>query len=259
MGLISVIADYNELIRDYLPLIISNILVLVFFLFFQSNKEKTNAAYKSHIAELEARSLRAQMNPHFIYNALNSVQSVMILKGERESNRYIGMLSKLLRFTLEMSTKETISLEEEIDYLDAYLGLQKMRLSNKMNYNIAIDLNQKLKEYKLPPMLLQPIVENSILHGISPLSKREGLVNVHVTEKDDYLKVTIKDNGIGIKASQKNQKNKDKLHKSHATQILRERIDIFNYLKSKQMKFSLTDLNEKGNTGTQAIIEIPKI
>lgn len=103
------------LIEDYFPLIISNLLVLLFFLFFQSNKQKTDTAYKSHIAELEARSHRAQMNPHFIYNALNSVQSVMILKGERESNRYIGMLSKLLRFTLEMSTKESITLEEEID------------------------------------------------------------------------------------------------------------------------------------------------
>lgn len=259
MVLISLFLDYYELVKDYFPLIISNILVLGFFLFFQSNKEKTNTAYKNHIAELEARSLRAQMNPHFIYNALNSVQSVMILKGERESNRYIGMLSKLLRFTLEMSTKESITLEEEIDYLDAYLGLQKMRLDTKMNYDIQINLDKKLKEYKLPPMLIQPIVENSILHGISPLKKREGLVNVTITESEEYLKVIIKDNGIGIKASQKNQKNKDKLHKSYATQILRERIDILNYLKNKQMKFVLNDLNQRGTTGTQAVLEIPII
>ena len=112
------------------------------------------------------------MNPHFIYNALNSVQSVMILKGERESNRYIGMLSKLLRFTLEMSTKESITLEEEIEYLDSYLGLQKMRLDSKMEYEIEVRLNQNLKEYTLPPMLIQPIVENSILHGI-PLKNSE--------------------------------------------------------------------------------------
>ncbi|MDA9587534.1 histidine kinase [Flavobacteriaceae bacterium] len=121
---------------------------------------------------MEARSLRAQMNPHFIYNALNSLQSVMILKGERESNRYIGMLSKLLRFTLEMSTTERITLEEEIDYLDSYLGLQKMRLDSKMEYKIELDLKQNIKEYSLPPMLIQPLVENSILHGISSLKDR---------------------------------------------------------------------------------------
>ncbi len=80
-----------------------------FFYFFQNSKAKANMIYKKHLAELESRSLRSNMNPHFIYNALNSVQSVMILKGERESNRYIGMLSNLIRFTLEMSSKEKIN------------------------------------------------------------------------------------------------------------------------------------------------------
>ena len=192
------------LIEDYFPLIISNILVLLFFLFFQSNKQKADTAYKSHIAELEARSLRAQMNPHFIYNALNSVQSVMILKGERESNRYIGMLSKLLRFTLEMSTKESITLEEEIDYLDSYLGLQKMRLDSKMEYDFKVQLNQNIKEYTFPPMLVQPIVENSILHGISSLKDRTGKVTVRFMEDKEFIKVTVEDNGIGIKASLQN-------------------------------------------------------
>ena len=117
--------DYG-LIEDYFPLIISNILVLLFFLFFQSNKQKADTAYKSHIAELEGSiTSGTDESPILFYNVLNSVQSLMILKGERESNRYIGMLSKLLRFTLEMSTKESITLEEEIDYLDSYLGLQK--------------------------------------------------------------------------------------------------------------------------------------
>ncbi len=104
----------------------------------------------------------------------------MILKGERESNRYIGMLSKLLRFTLEMSTKESITLEEEIDYLDSYLGLQKMRLDSTMEYDVEVQLNQNIKEYTLPPMLVQPIVENSILHGISSLKDRNGKVTVRL-------------------------------------------------------------------------------
>ena len=246
------------LIEDYFPLIISNLLVLLFFLFFQKSKQKANTAYKSHIAELEARSLRAQMNPHFIYNALNSVQSVMILKGERESNRYIGMLSKLLRFTLQMSNKESITLEEEIDYLDAYIGLQKMRLDSKMEYEIEVDLKKKLKAYTLPPMLIQPILENSILHGISPLKERVGKVTVHFEENDDFIKVTEEDNGIGIKASQQNKKNKKTLNKSYATQILRERIDIINYLKNKKMTFTLKDIKGSTTTGTHAVLEIPK-
>ncbi len=160
----------SSLFEDYFPLLISNLLVILFFLFFQNSKKKTDTVYQNHIARLEARSLRAQMNPHFIYNALNSLQSVMLLKGERETNRYIGMLSKLLRFTLEMSTKESITLREEIDYLEAYLGLQKMRLDSKMNYKIEMEEKFKMtaQDYLIPPMLIQPIIENAIIHGISP-------------------------------------------------------------------------------------------
>ena len=246
--------------EDYLPLVISNLLVIFFFLFFLKSKKKASSIYKDRIIELEARSLRAQMNPHFIFNALNSIQSVMILKGEIESNRYIGLLSKLLRFTLELSSKESISLKQEIDYIEAYLGLQKMRLNTKMDFIIHNQLKKKLKEYKLPPMLIQPIVENSILHGISPLKDREGQIEIFLNEKENYLNITVKDNGIGIKASQKlkRQNNKtDQLHKSYATQILKERIDVFNYLKNKKMKFKLYE--EKGTTiGTTAHLEIPK-
>ncbi len=250
----------SNLLEDYFPLIISNLLVILFFLFFQNNKKRAATFYQNHIARLEARSLRAQMNPHFIYNALNGLQSIMILKGELESNRYIGMLSKLLRFTLEMSTKESITLREEIDYLEAYLGLQKMRLDSKMNYSVDIDtdFNMTAKNYLIPPMLIQPILENAIIHGISPLKNKTGCVNLSINKSDDYLKVTIEDNGIGLKASKNLKKNKVKVHKSYATQILRERIDIFNYLKKKNITFTIkTNVLNNQVKGTVAQIEIP--
>ena len=135
-----------------------------------------------------------------------------------------------------MSTTERITLEEEIDYLDSYLGLQKMRLDSKMEYKIELDLKQNIKEYSLPPMLIQPLVENSILHGISSLKDRIGWVIVRFEEDEEYIKVTVKDNGIGIKASQKIKGKSKQLHKSFATQILRERINIINYLKNKNQK-----------------------
>ena len=162
----------NPLLKAYLPLFISNLLVVLFFLFFQNNKKKTNTVYQNQIARLEARSLRAQMNPHFIYNALNSLQSVMLLKGERETNRYIGTLSKLLRFTLERSSKESITFREEIEYLDAYLCFQQMRLGSKLNYKIDMENSFKssAQEYLIPPMLIQPLIENAIIHGIGPLT-----------------------------------------------------------------------------------------
>lgn len=147
-----------------IPLLIANLLVVSVFLFFQNNKKKTDLFYQQHIAKLEARALRARMNPHFIFNALNNLQSILILKGEREANHYIGLLSTLLRFTLEMSSKENILLSEEIDYLEAYLHLQKMRLEHKLNYRIEMETNLKMNTnaFSIPPMLIQPLVENAI-------------------------------------------------------------------------------------------------
>lgn len=250
----------NSILEDYFPLIISNLLVILFFLFFQNSKKKADVVYQNHIARLEARSLRAQMNPHFIFNALNSLQSIMILKGEHESNRYIGMLSKLLRFTLEMSTKESITLREEIDYLEAYLGLQKMRLDAKLKYTVQVasDFKTTAQNYFIPPMLIQPIIENAIIHGISPLKNKTGCVNLSIDKSEDYVKVRVEDNGIGLKASKNLKKNKEKVHKSYANQILKERIDIFNYLKKKDIKFTLKPkLLDNKITGTEAQIEIP--
>ena len=104
--------NFVELLYNYTPLIASNIIVIVFLIFFTRNKNKEIQLHNNEVAKLEAQALRIQMNPHFIYNALNNVQSVMILKGERESNRYIGMLSKLLRFTLEINTNEKSPLKK---------------------------------------------------------------------------------------------------------------------------------------------------
>jgi sensor histidine kinase YesM len=229
-------------------------------LFFQNSKEKANQAYKNHIAEIEARSLRSRMNPHFLYNAINSIQSIMILKGEIESNRYIGMLSKLLRFTLEISTKENINLEQEIEYINSYVGLQKMRLDPKFDYEIDVDLKKNLNNYIIPPMLIQPVIENAIIHGLSPLKENNGFLKVKIRENKDYLMVRIIDNGIGLKASQALKSKNKNMHKSYATQILRERIDIFNYLEDRDLKFRLFNLEEiDSSRGTTAYLEIPKI
>jgi len=249
-----------SLFEDYFPLIISNLLVVLFFIFFQNNKKKASTAYQNQIALLEGRSLRAQMNPHFIYNALNSLQSIMILKGERESNRYIGMLSKLLRFTLEMSTQESIALQTEIDYIEAYMGLQKMRLNSKMNFTITVDpqLKAASADYQIPPMLIQPLLENAIIHGISPLKTNDGCIQLEINKVKEYLSVRIEDNGIGIKASKNAKKESDSLHKSYANQIMRERITIFNFLNRKDIRFSIEQgLPSDPSKGTVALIEIP--
>ena len=251
--------SFLSTLHDFTPLIVSNILVIGFFIFFQNNTDKVKSQYQSHIAELEARSLKAQMDPHFIFNAINGIQSLLLLKGERETNRYIAMLSKILRFSLEQNTNEVITLEEEVDYLTAYIELQKMRLNKKLDYCFDFKLKNKKDNYLIPPMLIQPLVENAILHGIIPLEGK-GILLITITEKDNMLRVMVEDNGIGLKASRKLKEVYKKKHKSHATQILRERIDIYNYLKNQKMIFFIEDLNNpKISAGTRAVIIIPII
>lgn len=197
------------------------------------------------------------MNPHFIYNALNSVQSVMILKGERESNRYIGMLSKLLRFTLEINTYEKISLKEEIEYLEAYIGLQKMRMDPQFDFEIKTNLPLSLTKYDIPPMLIQPIVENAIIHGISPLTQRNGFISLRFEEKDNAIHVIVEDNGVGYEKSKKQKSKVKKIHKSMASKILKERIDIFNYLNENKTSFSIrSEIKENVEVGTVAQLKI---
>lgn len=250
--------NFGELFYNYIPLIVSNLIVIVFFIFFKKNKEKESQLHKDEVSKLEAQALRQQMNPHFIYNALNSVQSVMILKGERESNRYIGMLSKLLRFTLEINTYEKITLKEEIEYLEAYIGLQKMRMDPEIEFKITTNLTQQPTEYLIPPMLVQPVVENAIIHGLGPLKRRQGVLRLTFSDKNKCILIRVEDNGVGYETSRK-KKNKTKmLHKSMATKILKERIDIFNYLDKNKTSFSIYSRKMKNKEiGTIAHLQIP--
>ena len=123
------------------------------------------------MARLQTKALITQMNPHFIYNTLNGIQSTMLLKGEKEVNRYIGIFSSLLRKTFEMSTLQKVSLNEEIEYLKNYITLQEMRLNYPIKSTYKIDSALNLDTCEIPALMIQPLVENAILHGISPLKK----------------------------------------------------------------------------------------
>lgn len=143
------------------------------------------------------------MNPHFIFNVLNGLQSILILKSEEEVNRYMGHLSNLLRMTLDLSKKESINLGEEIGYLKSYIELQHIRLNNRLDYCIDISIDIETSNIYIPPLLIQPIVENAILHGIVP-SKNKGILVISVKKNQNGLRFVVEDNGIGLERS-KNQ------------------------------------------------------
>lgn len=210
------------------------------------------------ISNLEAHAYRAQMNPHFIFNALNGMQAAMLLRGEKEFNKYITSFSKLIRNTFEMSNLDRLSLNDELDYIENYIALQALRLEKAIHTTITIDDNIEPDVTYLPCMMLQPIVENAIVHG---LIKKEGenKIDIHFTKLPYFLKCRITDNGIGRKAAAKQSEKYKKTHKSFATQIMKQRIDIFNYYNKHELSFSIEDLyDDKGEpSGTAVSLMIP--
>lgn len=243
-----------------IPLFVSNFIVILLIFYFGTDRTRQRNAYKNKIAKLESSTLKAQMNPHFIFNTLNGIQSVMILKGEKKANEYISIFSKMLRKTLEISFLESMSLQEELDYINSFIVLQNIRRKNPITYHVDIASGLTTKECLIPPMLLQPIVENALIHGIEP-TKEDGCITISISEKENALKVVVKDNGVGRKKAQLNNKNSNKENRtSYGTKILRERIDILNFLHKEKTDFMLSNIVKNGKiNGTQATLILPKI
>lgn len=151
-----------------LPILISNFVILVLIIYFGRDRNKQEQAFKNQIARLESKSLRAQMNPHFIFNTLNGIQSVMLLKGEQVANEYVGVFSRMLRSTLEMSLLENSSLVEEISYIKSYIVLQNIRRQYPIKLELNIGESIDINEYVIAPMLLQPIVKTLFYTACPP-------------------------------------------------------------------------------------------
>ena len=165
-----------------------------------------NAKKSKKISQLLAiKSLRSQMNPHFIFNALNSVNQFIAKNDERAANKFLAEFSKLMRLVLDSSQEDFIPLAQEKDMLSLYLKLEHLRFRDKFDYELHIDENLDLEVIEIPPMLLQPYIENAIWHGLR-CKETEGMLYVDISEKDNNIWATISDNGIGedtIKNSQK--------------------------------------------------------
>lgn len=205
--------------------------------------------------ELEAKSSQAQMLPHFTFNTINCIQSVMLTKGEMEANKVIVAYSKLLRHTLDVFHSDLISLKDELHYINAYLSVEKLRAH--FTFFVNVDENIDPNKWLIPSMMFQPLVENAIKHGIIP-KKDEGILQVSFRIANEVLIGEVIDNGIGIEASQKLKKQTKESYNSRATKILEERIYLFNKVYAKKIHFEIQDLhNNSGETGTKSILRIP--
>lgn len=243
-------------------------LVLVFLIVYyffnrqkirQSEKRQRDLLeYKNKLIKLEQQSLNASMNRHFIFNALNSIQFYINKEDKLAANKYLSSFAKLIRKNLDSSSQEDslISLNEEIERLELYLSLEKMRFKDQFNYAITIGKGINLEETKVPGMFLQPFVENSIWHGILP-TKSEGLIELIIEKiNKDGLKFTIQDNGIGIDVSKANKKNELVSHNSKGVLITNSRIALLEKITGKSITITGPYQIEEGGEVKGTRVEI---
>jgi ligand-binding sensor domain-containing protein len=220
--------------------------------------EAKKTEIKKLIAESQLLALQSQMNPHFLFNAINSIQN-FILKNEKEdAYDYLSKFSRLVRKTLDHSKQKTILLHEEIETINLYVTIEQLRFKNSFDYELSVDPQLDLEEYYLPTMILQPYVENAIWHGLMNLEERQARLLIGITKKDQALKIIIQDNGIGRQKA--NQLKLNKTHQSLATSINQKRVDLLNETKEyKGIEVKIKDLydNDSIPIGTKVIIYIP--
>ena len=195
---------------------------------------------------LALKSMRSQMNPHFIFNALNSVNSFIAVNDERNANRYLSEFSVLMRSVLENSDEDFIPLSKEIELLELYSKLEHNRFKEKFEYSISVDENINLEQFSIPPMLLQPYIENAIWHGLR-YKKEKGFLAISIAkENEETVKIIIKDNGIGRKKSQEIKTNNQLKQKSKGMSTIKNRIAILNDMYKERIAVKVADAKENG-------------
>jgi len=228
------------------------LLLLSLFWMLRSNKQRRLANNL-----LALKSLRTQMNPHFIFNALNSVNSFIAQNDERTANRYLTDFSTLMRSVLENSEEDFISLEKEVELLDLYLKLEHSRFKDKFDYEFKVDDAIEQSLFEIPPMLLQPYVENAVWHGLR-YKKEKGFLKVQLLKKDsETIQIEISDNGIGRKNSRALKTDYQKKKKSKGMQNIKQRIEILNKMYKDKVDVFIEDMYDD-TTGTKVVLTLKK-
>lgn len=254
--------DAKEAVRNRVIIIISAILVsiaslLIWFrikqlrlkyktILEQKEAEKLKAKYEKQLLELEAKALRAQMNPHFIFNCMNSIKSLVQKKEDDKAVTYLTTFSKLIRTIFQNSDKREITLYDELETCKLYTQLESMRFGNKFSYLFNIDEKIDLKSLMVPALIIQPFIENSIWHGIMPKEEEGGYVNVTVNRQGENICCTIDDNGIGREMSRQHKfTGEPSTHHSKGVRLTQSRLDLDNILNDRNASMEVIDKKDE--------------
>ena len=215
--------------------------------------------HEKQLLTLEQDMLRNQMNPHFIFNSLNSIKLYIINNEKENAVYYLNKFSKLIRKILIASTEKEISLEDELDTMQLYMNIENIRFSNEINFNIEIDPNINTSSIKVPSMILQPFLENALWHGLSSKKEQKSITLCITKATETHVTITITDNGIGREASEKINSKKLIKRKSVGISLTKSRLANFSKGYSHSYKFDIQDVLDQNNAiaGTKVIIDIP--
>jgi sensor histidine kinase YesM len=230
-------------------------MLLIFSAFMiASYNRRRKIKFDKQVMDVEMKALRAQMNPHFIFNSLHSISRYVMDNDKENTLEYLSKFANLMRLTLENSREKEVPLEKDLDALELYIQLEALRMKNNFTYNIEIDPQLDKEDTLIPPLLLQPFVENAIIHGLK--DNENGLIKISVKkEKDEMICCVIEDNGTGNKETVASERK----HKSLGKKIVNERLNIINQLKKVKASVHIFDLhnNENNESGMRVELLLP--
>lgn len=222
----------------------------------KEEKAKANAVYERNLARSETIANRLRINPHFLFNSLNAITYLVQSKQNDEAIKYLSVFSRYTRMLLETSTKQVIPLREELDLARYYMLLEENRFEKDFKFNIRGDLDSELDLIKIPPLLLQPFIENAVWHGLLPKDSSEArILEVFIIPEAEGLQIIVEDNGVGRASKSANSK---KRHKSMGIAITNERIDLFNKSYPESITYDIIDKYDVLNkpAGTKVVFKI---
>jgi ligand-binding sensor domain-containing protein len=232
------------------------VIVAIIYLVVRRNNKKADKKieFEKKVIDLKLQALNAAINSHFVFNVLNAIQYFVSANQQIKASKFIADFAKFMRIIIDNSNLTIIPVEEEIRRIHLYLGLEMMRFEDRLTYSIYVDPTINQSEIMLPNMMIQPFVENSILHGILT-TKTKGIIEIKILDEASHIHIVIKDNGIGIDAAR--LKKKIFSRKSIGLKNVLQRLELFSG--KKDYNYSIADLSTRGETGTLVDIRLPKI
>lgn len=235
--------------------VVLTLLAIATITYFINKRMSIVHSRKKRLMKMELQALQSQMNPHFTFNTLNSIQNFILKNETRASLDYLSRFAQLMRMILDQSRLQVISIDDEIKFLSIYLSLEQLRMEQVFDFEFKVDPEIDSSQEGIPSMLLQPFVENSIWHGFGNIDYK-GSLTIKLSKFSDHLECKVMDNGVG-RAAASSRKRSAKGHKSKGSLISQERIRIFQDLYGEKIQLTIEDLDPSARTGTVVTIRLP--